>query len=308
LLRITAWACIQDLNLVEKLNLSSRHVQNWLSLIEEHYHFNPYHNATHVADVTQTTHYFLQSAGLAQLLTPVQQYSLLLAAVAHDVGHPGVNNGYLVNSRHPLATVYNDSSPLENMHAALAFDLAARPGCDPLHGLTGPQRKVARGDIIHCILGTDNAQHFSNLKLLRDALSSAREEAADDEETLAEEFVGNSAQLVMQQVLHAADVSNPAKPWDVYMGFTERLVYEYYALGDLEGQASLPVTPMLDRSKPIPMPNFQLGFLNAIVLPLFSALAGVPGLHADTPLQQLKANIQEWEQRKASSATAPAQQ
>jgi cAMP-specific phosphodiesterase 4/calcium/calmodulin-dependent 3',5'-cyclic nucleotide phosphodiesterase len=231
----------------------------------------------------------------------VQQYALLLAAVAHDVGHPGVNNGYLVHAGHPLATAYNDASPLENMHAALAFDLAARPGCDPLQGLGVSQRRAARSDMIHCILGTDNAQHFTNLKLLRDALNSAQASCSEGEEVDALGFVSGAAQLVMQQVLHAADVSNPAKPWEVYMGFTERLVYEYYALGDLEAQAHLPVTPMLDRSKPIPMPNFQLGFLNAIVLPLFSAIACVPGVQAHTPLAQLKANIAVWESKKASS-------
>ena len=294
-LRATAWACLGDLELPSKLGVDGDQLAAWLGAVEEHYHTNPYHNATHVADVTQTTHYILTTGGLSTWLTPLQQYALLLAAVAHDVGHPGVNNGYLVNTAHPLAVTYNDSSPLENMHAALAFALAAVPGHNPLAGLSAEDAKAVRADMIHCILGTDNATHFGNLASLKEALAASE---SDEEGHL----IGAQPRLVMQQVLHAADVSNPAKPWGVYMGFTERLVYEYYALGDLESAADLPVTPMLNRHKPIPMPQFQLGFLNAIVLPLFSAVAAVPGLTMQEPLQQLKDNIAEWERRKAAAA------
>ena len=50
-------------------------------------------------------------------------FSLLFASLVHDIGHKGVNNSFLVQTRDPLAIIYNDFSVLENMHAAKTFEL-----------------------------------------------------------------------------------------------------------------------------------------------------------------------------------------
>lgn len=70
-------------------------------------------------------YYFLHPlnfAGLAEL-TPLEIGIMYMAAAVHDYQHPGLNNPYLVNSRHELAIRYNDKSPLENHHASSAFFL-----------------------------------------------------------------------------------------------------------------------------------------------------------------------------------------
>ena len=58
-------------------------------------------------------------------LPQTEQFSLLIAALAHDVAHPGVNNPFLVDTGHELALRYNDKSPLENMHCSRLFSIAA---------------------------------------------------------------------------------------------------------------------------------------------------------------------------------------
>ena len=45
----------------------------------------------------------------------------------HDTDHPGVMNGYLINTRHPLALLYNNQSVLENHHCSTALSLLERP-------------------------------------------------------------------------------------------------------------------------------------------------------------------------------------
>ena len=48
------------------MQISSQHLDAFLSKIEAGYsrYGNPYHNATHAADVAVTTHYFIHSLGL----------------------------------------------------------------------------------------------------------------------------------------------------------------------------------------------------------------------------------------------------
>jgi hypothetical protein len=75
----------------------------------------------------------------------------------------------------------------------------------------------------------------------------------------------------------------PSKPWEYYLNWTERLITEFYAQGDRERELGLPVTPMLDRSKPTPLPKFQAGFINAIVLPLYKELHRIDGVNVTSP-------------------------
>ena len=50
---------------------------------------------------------------------------MLTAALAHDVGHWGFNNNWLIATHDLLATQYHYTSPLESMHAAKALQLLA---------------------------------------------------------------------------------------------------------------------------------------------------------------------------------------
>jgi hypothetical protein len=57
--------------------------------IEAQYHKPdniPYHNSEHAADVLQSTHVLLAVGGLGGRISDVDRLSILIAAVAHDVG------------------------------------------------------------------------------------------------------------------------------------------------------------------------------------------------------------------------------
>jgi hypothetical protein len=51
-------------------------------------------------------------------LNDLEIFVLLLAALCHDVDHPGLNNAFLSASNDPLAIRYNDLSVLESHHAS----------------------------------------------------------------------------------------------------------------------------------------------------------------------------------------------
>lgn len=73
-----------------RLGCDEKIVQNWLTLIEMNYQAtNCYHNSTHAADVLQATARFMQSERLKQILEPLDEVAVLIAATAHDIDHPG---------------------------------------------------------------------------------------------------------------------------------------------------------------------------------------------------------------------------
>jgi len=85
---------------------------NFKGLVEEGYHStNPYHNAIHAADVTQAMHCFLQENKMRLNMSPLEVASSLIAAMAHDLDHPGVNQPFLVATSNHLASLYKVTKP-----------------------------------------------------------------------------------------------------------------------------------------------------------------------------------------------------
>jgi hypothetical protein len=62
---------------------------NFLRLTESNYLPNPYHNSTHASDVLATTNAIFQLGGNRFAESSLHVFSLLVAAVVHDVKHPG---------------------------------------------------------------------------------------------------------------------------------------------------------------------------------------------------------------------------
>ncbi|KAL7064885.1 hypothetical protein AAHC03_05304 [Spirometra sp. Aus1] len=73
-------------------------------------------------------------------------------------------------------------------------------------------------------------------------------------------------------LLHCADISHPAKEWDLHRVWTEMLFEEFFNQGDHEKALGLPCSPLCDRQT-TPIAQSQLGFINFIVTPSFELLA-----------------------------------
>lgn len=92
------------------LNAPENTIRHWLQLLERNYHsFNSYHNSTHAADVLHSATYFLKQSNVKALLDPLDVAAVLIAAVVHDVNHPGRTNSFLCSSSDELAVLYNDT-------------------------------------------------------------------------------------------------------------------------------------------------------------------------------------------------------
>lgn len=52
---------------------------------------------------------------------------------------------------------------------------------------------------------------------------------------------------VLQNMIHCADLSNPTKPLDLYRGWNQRVMNEYWLQGDVERERGIEISPMCDR-------------------------------------------------------------
>ena len=78
--------------------------------------------------------------------------------------------------------------------------------------------------------------------------------------------------------MHAADVSTQVRPFKVALTWTWLLFEEFFEQGDLEKEQNLPISFLCDRSS-VQITQSQPGFMNYIVIPLFSTVADfMPGL------------------------------
>ena len=120
---------------------------------------NPYHNNSHAADVTQTAACLLRAfcAAAGRPVPPLERFCVLLASAVHDLGHPGVNNDFLVRTRHRLAGLYNDRSVNEHFHCATAFDLAHSVRPEAAEG--GAAASAAAGDGRAQAAAAENGTH-----------------------------------------------------------------------------------------------------------------------------------------------------
>ena len=67
------------------------------------------------------------------------------------------------------------------------------------------------------------------------------------------------------------------------------------------------VTSIFDKTKPIPMPMFQSGFIMAIVKPLYVAMSELDGIDVSPCLSCLESNLGHWQTEKEKLLAAAAE-
>ncbi|KAK5257605.1 3',5'-cyclic-nucleotide phosphodiesterase [Cryomyces antarcticus] len=248
-----------------------------------------YHNFRHVVDVLQALFYFLVQIGtlppypdssshiagpsspIASLLKPFDALTLLISAIGHDVGHPGVNNAFLVALNAPLAQLYNDRSVLEAFHCAAYSQILRR--CWPAAFSDLSMRKL----MINSILATDMGLHF---KYMSD-LGNLQEKLAHDGnsfDTWDMRACQEYKDLTCGILIKCADISNVARKFDVAAKWSDILTDEFSNQGAMEKVLNLPTClfggpPVRDDI--IKMGESQIGFMNIFARPLFEAVTDI---------------------------------
>jgi hypothetical protein len=229
-----------------------------------------YHNATHAADVVQSVFWFLYGGNAAKIcnLTRTESFAMLFAAMIHDVEHPGVNNPFHIKTRHKLALLYNDKSVLENHHSAFAYDLLSQDKYNCFGFLPRSIFDQIREMVISMVRNTDMVFHFPKLAVIKGRISdpSFPDPAKKEDKT-----------LMMDAMLHTCDISNAAKPTHIAVPWAVRVISEFWKQGELEKQWNLPPnsTGFFLVRETTNIAKCQIGFIEMMVAPLFSALENI---------------------------------
>lgn len=94
-------------NLLNTFLIPENKLCNFLHELQVRYKPNPYHNAIHAADILSSGLYIINSSFIQSSLTDLEMVSVILAHLAHDVGHPGYTNRFLINFQDDLALQCN---------------------------------------------------------------------------------------------------------------------------------------------------------------------------------------------------------
>ena len=139
--------------------------------------------------------------------------------------------------------MYNDESVLENHHLAVAFKLLQDESRDIFWNLSKKQRQIIRKMVIDMVLATDMSKHMSLLAELKTMVETKKVTGSGviDLESY------QNRMIVLQNMLHCADLSNTTKPIEIYRDWTGRLMEEFFGQGDLERSQGLEISAMCDR-------------------------------------------------------------
>ncbi|KAK2679619.1 hypothetical protein RAB80_004800 [Fusarium oxysporum f. sp. vasinfectum] len=249
--------------------------------------FVPYHNFRHVVDVLQATFNFLVHIGalspypsgtesrsmpekspMASLITPFEALTLLITAIGHDVGHPGVNNGFLVTLNAPLAQLYNDRSVLESFHCAAYSQILRR------YWPSAFEDTKMRNLMISSILATDMGLHFDYMKKLGDV--QERLQANNSADGWNGRQIEENKSLACSLLIKCADISNVARNHEIALKWTYILSEEFSRQASMESELSIPSSLMTPPKQDMTsLAKGQLGFMNLFATPLFQGVADI---------------------------------
>lgn len=256
---------------------------NFTLQIQNGYLRNPYHNATHAADVTQFIHFMFEKCevGSALQVSAENAILLLISASIHDFKHPGYNNAFLINTEHELARTYNEDSVLENFHVSSAFEVIYQNDkCDFLLEVDYCTQRKYKKIIVKTVLATDFSRHFNDLQAYH--------------EMKVQDFSKDSGKIkALEMIMHTADISNPTRPWAFSKKWADLIIEENFAQGDTERELHINISPMCDRFS-TNIAESQVFFSAKFVIPLFEIVKNlVPKVQIC--IDYCDENIQNWQ-------------
>ena len=281
--------------------MSALTVHTFVGRVAGHYSDEvDFHSFTHAVDVTLSAFLLLTRYGGREHLQPVDAMAILVAAMCHDAGHPGLTNPFQKATQSELVSQYGEEATLERMHISIGQSILRSPGCNVLDaaGFSAEEQAWASELIEFAVLGTDLSTQSTVMaewaEMFGDGGSAAGAEGAAASSCLCGFTMDEAARkAVGRLLLKTADLGCCAKPWAVAQHWAERLVRETQAqtakelelLVDTQGrEAGSPVAGSA---------GAQAKFHQYVVTPIFRAAAAAFPAFSEG-LEQALENERQW--------------
>ncbi|OMJ77828.1 hypothetical protein SteCoe_22495 [Stentor coeruleus] len=252
-----------------------------LDMVSKNYfQTTPFHNFWHGFSVMQMIYCISErNTKLSDFITDKEYTYLLLAAIGHDICHPGMNNSFLIATKHELSIKYNNISVLENHHASVILEMIKISEI-----FSSKTLKKLSPIILEVILSTDMARH---------------KQVCDEYINTLENFdktIPNHRQKFMNYLLHCSDLGNQTLDFPLASIWSMKVLQEFNYQVVCEENAGIRVSEfMRTGNNMVKVKNSQIGFIENIILPLWNGLAKYVKNIDDFP-EGLKKNKKRWEE------------
>jgi hypothetical protein len=271
---------------LSEIQVNSKTLASFFREAEKHYHDNPFHNFYHITCVTHFCYMLINATNGKELLNNNMYYlfAIMASAVVHDIDHPGNSNLYEINSKSELALLYNDNSVLENHHCSMAFRIMRYHNADILGELPSAAFKDVKKTMVSCILATDMSVHF-------DLIDSIKKKIQDGWDLTDARDIFFYCRIM----LHAADLSNPVRPFHLSKLWASRISEEFNRQVELEKAQNLPVLGFMITPDEKTLCKNEIGFASFVVAPMWRNLELLfpPFKHL---VDQLNKNLDSWKE------------
>ena len=290
------------LGLINPKIISVKKFTHFLTSISQGYlETTLYHNSLHGADVCHSLFLYITNSNFEEICQTsiLDLLGLVVSATGHDLGHPGYNNNFQVNSSSELALTYNDISCLENYHSSTLFRILKKDENNIFENMEINNYKQIRKRIVNQILATDMINHAMILSWVKSKISAWQLDNNFDKNKNFEFLTGSEKtkfdeqQMMLNYLIHTADLGHNTKKFEISIKWVELLTKEFWMQGDIEREKNLSISFLCDRNN-VDVPQSQVGFLRGFILTTFEILVKIfPKL--GFTLENAKNNVKEWQ-------------
>jgi 3'5'-cyclic nucleotide phosphodiesterase len=220
---------------------------------------------------------------------PLIQFVVVLAALIHDVDHPGVSNGQLIKEQPTLGRTYQHRSVAEQHSVNLAWNVLVSPEYEqPREAIFTTQEELCRFRqvLVNAVIATD----IFDGGLI--SMRKTRWDKAFDTAVTASNRIDHDrkATVVLDHLIQASDVAHTMQHWHVYQKWNQ-LLFDEMLQAYRDGRS--------DKDPSDGWYEGELGFFDFYIIPLAKKLkdCGVFGVSSDECLSYALQNRSEWAEK-----------